>query len=269
MVATSRWGRLALALAAAALWACNAEARPGTEATRATSLEGVLATSWDGLEYEVVSRMPEERRGGRAVVFLHGYGAEGASYVPLAGALVDDATRFVLPTAVLPHASGQGAMWWEFFDGDWPKPFAEEPRPDGPPEPSRQLPRAREAVLGLVARVRERYAPESLVIGGHSQGAMLALDVASRLDPPPDRVAAVAGYVLLDSAAELARPAAKRPEVLISHGRADRVVGFEAAGTMQRLLERHGFPVVFRPHDGGHGIESAVVRDLGRFLRAP
>jgi phospholipase/carboxylesterase len=120
--------------------------------------------------------------------------------------------------------------------------------------------------VALIARIRERYRPERLALAGHSQGAMLALDVAMVVDPPVDRVVAVSGYVLLDSVPNIARARPKRPAVLVSHGRRDPLVRFAAARSMKDLLEENGFAVTFRPHDGAHGIDAVATRDVRDFL---
>ncbi|MGH0034658.1 MAG: alpha/beta hydrolase [Myxococcota bacterium] len=254
--------RLVLLLCLAALLACDAAPPPPGP----VPLEQALAARWDPLELEVVTRLPEERTGGRAIVLLHGYGSRGSDMRPLAEALLGDDIRVFLPTAALPHENGWGAIWWEFIEGDWPKPYSDDPSANAWPEPSKQLPRAREAVERLLGRIRARYRPEVLALAGHSQGAMLALDVAAGVSPPVDRVAAVAGYVLLDSMPRIEKPRAFRPPVFIAHGRSDPIVGFDAAGRMRRVLEAHGFPVTLYAHPGDHGIDPGTVRALRAFL---
>lgn len=258
--------RPAAIFGALALLACGS-AVPH-DATTGFGLDDALAASWDTLEVQVVGGGPEDARGGHAIVFLHGYGGNGGDLVALAHAIAGPDTRVFLPTAVLPHASGRGAMWWEFLEDDWPRPA-----PDGTSETegpaSKQLPRARQAVLDLIARVRRDYAPDSLALAGYSQGAMLALDVASQVDPPVDQVAAVAGYVLRDSLPALRREGVVRPPVLIVHGRRDEVVWFAASEQMQALLEAAGWPVEAAPHDGSHAIPAGSVEVLRRFLRPP
>ncbi len=252
-----RWPAALLVLAAAV--GCRGDGR-----SDGVTLDRALGADWDALEVRVVTALPEDQMGGTAIVFLHGYGSTGSNYVPLAQALLDEDTRVILPTAVLPHASGRGGMWWEFIEEDWPRPYWEAPVGSHWPTPSLQLARAREAIVRLLADVRQRYRPDSLALAGHSQGAMLALDVAMAVDPPPDRVAAVAGYVLLDSFANITRSRDVRPRVFISHGRADAVVGFDRAELMRKVLEENGFAVTFEPHEGGHAL--AEVEDLRAFL---
>jgi phospholipase/carboxylesterase len=257
-----------------ALLGCAAETP-----AKSLTLEQALAADWSSLEVQVVGAGEgwegwegvEGRQGaagGTVLVFLHGYGSSGRAHVPLARTLAGDGVRVVLPTAVLPHPAG-GAMWWEFVEPDWPKPYWEEPAGgEHWPAPSRQLPRAREAIVRLLADVRSRYRPDALVLAGHSQGAMLALDVAVRAAPPPDGVALVGGYLLLDTHEALAGSAVPRFPVLVSHGRDDDVVAFERAELLRDVLARHGFAVRFAPHDGGHGVEAAPRAALERFLAA-
>ncbi len=251
-----------LLLGLVTLASCKGEGSSG-----GLTLEQALGVDWGDLEYEIATRMPEDQKGGRAIVFLHGYGSSGSFHRRLAAELAGDDTRVVLPTAVLPHPTGQGgAMWWEFLDEDWPKPYSNDPAANAWPKPSRQLPGARMAVIDLISRIRDRYQPDVVAVAGHSQGAMLALDVAMSIERPVDRVAALSGYVLLDSVPSIAKPRQERPVILISHGRRDQTVGFDAAETMKGLLEENGFAVTFRPHDGGHEISDAAARDLRDFL---
>lgn len=253
----------AILLMAAALAAgCQerADASPG-------SLDALLAADWSGLSHRVVSSMDPGQIGGTLVLFLHGYGSGGDGYAHLARQIATADTRVVLPTAVLPHSSGRGAMWWEFVDPDWPKPYSDDPTANAWPKPSRQLPRAREAVLALLAEARATYAPDRVLVAGHSQGAMLALDVALASERPVDGVALVAGYLLLDTLPRVEAADGPKPPVLVAHGRGDSLVPFDAAERLQRVLEANGFAVRLAPHGGGHGIEAPVVTALRDFVR--
>lgn len=255
---------IALVVLGACAGACN-----GDEFTPSLTLEQALAADWDDLDPLLVTSMPEQTPGGRAIVFLHGYGNSGARYVELARQLDDGETRIFLPTAVLPHPAGVGGMWWEFIDEDWPRPWSDDPASNEGWPRSRQLEKARAAILALIAEIRRRYAPESVLLAGHSQGAMLALDVAAALEEPVDRLALFAGYVLIDSVPNIEQPRSRRPEVLIVHGRQDEVVDFGRALRMRRLLEASGFPVTLRPHDGGHAMDQRMTRELLSFAGVP
>ena len=237
----------------------------GSDDPQPLALDEALAADWSQLDTEIITRMPATQRGGTAVLLLHGYGGSGPGLSEIARALMADDRRVFLPTAALPHPSG-GAMWWEFIEGDWPKPWSDDPGSNHWP-PSRQLPRARAAVVALVDGIRARYAPEHLVVAGYSQGAMLALDAGLTLEPPPDGIVAVAGYTLLDSLPAIEKPRSSPPTVFIAHGASDELVPFVRAEWMKGLLERAGFLVIFEPHPGGHAFAPETVRKISQFLR--
>jgi phospholipase/carboxylesterase len=79
----------------------------------------------------------------------------------------------------------------------------------------------------------------------------------------------MSGVLLADSVPALAAPRAARPRFLLSHGRQDPVVPFASGARAKELLERHAFPVTWRPFDGGHEIPAPVLADVERFLFAP
>jgi phospholipase/carboxylesterase len=236
----------------AALWAASLGCRAG----RARAAR---------LDFETVTDMPESERGGTAVVLLHGWGAPGDDLVPLARRLVRPRSRFFVPAAPLPHPVS-GRAWWQ-LDADKPEHAWEDEIPAGyVMRPA--VTRARVAVQQLLRDVRARYAPDVLVLAGFSQGAMLSLDVGLAADPPVDRVGVLSGALLVDSLPALRAPRAKRPAVLVTHGRADVRLPFHGAERITDLLAKRGFPVTFHPFDGGHEIPPEVVGALATLIYA-
>jgi phospholipase/carboxylesterase len=127
---------------------------------------------------------------------------------------------------------------------------------------------ARAAVAGMLeAMERELAAPfERVVLGGFSQGAMLACDVGLRAERSP------AGLVLLSGAPvsvpdwkALAPRRAGLP-VLMSHGRADPILPFAGGVFLRDLLLEAALRVDWIEWNGGHGIPDSVVTRLGPFM---
>src|SRR5687767_9032780 len=121
---------------------------------------------------------------GPVVVLLHGFGAPGLDLVPLAGAMsAPPGTRWLFPEAPLEMPWGLDARAWWMIDlekldrairfGEVRELAAEIPA---------GMPAARERLLDLLGEVEERHAAslERVVLGGFSQGSMLACDVALR-----------------------------------------------------------------------------------------
>jgi len=225
------------------------------------------APSWGGLTVARVSGMPEDERGGHAVVVLHGWGAAGDDLLPLAKALNRPGARFFVPAGPLPEVGG-GRAWWH-LDPTTRPPHADSDRLPTGFRSSPAVLAARAAVQALIATIVDRHAPSTVSLVGFSQGAMLSIDVALTVGPQVERVVAMSGVLLLDSVPALTAPHPTRPRFLLSHGRQDPVLSFSAGDRARSLLEQHGFAVTWRPFDGGHEIPGPLLADVERFLFPP
>lgn len=199
------------------------------------------------------------------VVLLHGFGAPGDDLVPLARTLRDrleEPPRFVLPAAPI-ALGGAGRAWWPIddFGRDRPADRGDE-APDG-------LLEARRDVLALLERLRAdgRLDPARTVLGGFSQGAMLAADVALAHDPPLGGLVMLSGGPV-DEARWRRRMRERAMPVFVSHGRQDPLLSFAAAERLRDDLAGRGSDVTFVPFDGGHTIPAPVIAALAEFLAA-
>ncbi len=207
---------------------------------------------------------------GPVVILLHGFGAPGDDLVPLWRTLqAPRGTRFVFPAAPIdlgPRYMG-GRAWWYIDIEERMRRAAmgELPDPDQVPD---GLVAARAKVVALVDEVVRTLqpAPGKLVLGGFSQGGMLALDVA--LHSP----VALAGLVVLSGTHIAGREWAARFEarrglpVFMSHGRVDEILPFRVAEGLRGVLTAQGLPVEWVPFQGGHGIPAPVADAVGAFL---
>jgi len=182
------------------------------------------------------------------VVFLHGYGADGADLLgladPLAAHLPD--TVFIAPDAPEPCAGNPFGRQW--FAIPWLDGSSEA-------DAARGLDRAAADLDAFLdARLAdEGLTPDRLALFGFSQGTMMALHVA------PRRVAAVAGIVAFSGRLlqpeRLAAEARSKPPVLLVHGDADPMVPFADMGSAGQALTAAGFETFGHVMKGtGHGI---------------
>ena len=195
-----------------------------------------------------------------AVIFLHGYGADGADLLGLAdplGAHLKD-TLFLAPDAPERcHGNPFGLQW---FPIPWLDGSSEAQAAEGLALAAADL----NAFLdGLMAETG--LAADRIAIIGFSQGTMMALEVA------PRRAEALAGVVAFSG--RLLRPEAlgevkSKPPVLLIHGDADPVVPFEEMGKAGDALVTEGFEVFGHVMKGtGHGIAPDGLTVALSFLR--
>jgi len=213
---------------------------------------------------------------GPVVVLLHGYGAPAEDLVPLFRTLeVPREVRFVFPAAPIAidprvPAAFSGRAWWPLdmvelneiaASGKLEKLQALEPA--GLPEARAQIETLLDALTStLSAR------PESMVIGGFSQGAMLATELVLAGDRPFAGLSILSGTLVRRSAWAAGAPARKGFRVLQSHGRSDPIVPFANAEALRDLMLQAGLEVEWLPSNGAHGIPDGAVERLGAFIRS-
>jgi phospholipase/carboxylesterase len=107
---------------------------------------------------------------------------------------------------------------------------------------------------------------DKLVLGGFSQGAMLATDVALHAERPPAGLAILSGS-LIAKAEWIPRMKARATlPVLQSHGRNDPVLSFQIAEKLREELTLAGLTVEFVAFNGGHGIPNGAVESLAKLV---
>ena len=212
-------------------------------------------------------KLASERRGAapgtarQIVVFVHGYGADGADLLgladPLAPHLPDAA--FFAPDAPEPCKGTPFGRQW--FPIPWLDGSSEQAARDG-------LLRAADDLNGFLddLLLQEGLGPEALALMGFSQGAMISLHVAPRRPAPIACVVAISGRLL--SPELLGSETVVRPPVLLVHGDQDPVVPFEDMGLAGEALLASGFETFGHVMKGtGHGIAPDGLGVALQFLK--
>lgn len=196
------------------------------------------------------------------VVFLHGYGANGADLLGLADPLVEHLpdTLFVAPDA--PEDCAGTPMGFQWFPIPWIDGSSEEEAERG----------MRAAVADLNAfldalMVDEDVLPEQVVLFGFSQGTMMALHVAPRRE---DEMAGIVGFSgRLLSPETLEDEVVVRPPILLVHGDEDDVVPVQSLPEAAQALQSAGFTDVYAHimKGTGHGIAPDGLSVALAFMR--
>ncbi|MFN7229893.1 MAG: alpha/beta hydrolase [Synechococcaceae cyanobacterium] len=187
------------------------------------------------------------------LVLLHGWGADADDLIDLAEVLVPPEVSVVSLRAPEPHPAGVGRQWYPLL---WR---------DLLPEPAwERVPAARNALRDRLLALAETVPLERTALLGFSQGAAMALDVATGGGQEPLHLAAVigcSGYPHRDW-----QPRSDAPPVLLTHGLQDPVVPVQHCDHLQRALETAGVPVIRRSFGGGHGIDPDLFPLMRDFL---
>lgn len=205
------------------------------------------------------------------VVLLHGYGAPATDLVGLADALQAPAeTAFAFPGAPLPvrELDPSARAWWPVdvgrLMGEYLAGRGDALAQEDPPG----LAEAREQVVAVLAALRARALNprQRLVLGGFSQGSMLATDVVCRSPEPLAGLVVMSGMTLAEAEWTRGLAARRSLPVFQSHGTLDLIVPYAAGQHLRALLDATGLAVDWVTFSGGHGIPNVVLAGLGRFL---
>ena len=201
------------------------------------------------------------------VVLLHGFQMEPTDLSPFAHSLGLPAW-FLFPEAPL-AVSPRGRAWWHIDAKLRDEAIARGPRDFAVQYPP-DLAAARAGLATFLDVVLVASGGRPVVLGGFSQGGMLACDTLLRAPRP------VAGVALL-SASRLAfdewRPFLAAGNLrdlpmLVSHGSADPDLAFDAGTALKDCLVDAGADVTWVPFEQGHEIPLVVWRRLKRFVEA-
>ena len=202
-------------------------------------------------------------RSGKArsmVMFVHGYGANGADLLGLAEVFAPHLpdTAFVAPDAPDRVAGAPSGLQW----------FA-IPRFDGSSaaEAAAGLARSAEDLSAFIDQrlTYEGLGPQAVALIGFSQGAMMALHVAPRRPVAMAAVVAISGQLLMPE--KLQAETLTRPPMLVMHGDQDDVVPFAAMAAAADGLAAAGFDTYGHVMQGmGHGISQDGLSTALSFL---
>ena len=199
-----------------------------------------------------------------SIIVLHGLGADGNDFVPIAEELRLDPVgpvRFVFPHAPVRPVTINGGMamraWYDLLQADLVRR-----------EDETGLRASRLDIEALIARERQRGVPASrIVLMGFSQGCAMTLLTGLRHAERLAGLVGLSGYLPLadTSAAERAAASVALP-VFLAHGRGDGVIPLSRATASRDVLQALGCVVEWHEYPMAHSVCPQEVADLNRWL---
>ncbi|MGB3314940.1 MAG: alpha/beta fold hydrolase [Albidovulum sp.] len=182
------------------------------------------------------------------VIFLHGYGADGADLLGLADPLAPHLPDTVFLSPDAPEPCRNNPMGYQWFPIPWLDGSSEDEAKAGMAQSIDDINAFIDARLG-----DEGLSVDRLAVVGFSQGTMMALHILPRRAEPVAAIVAFSGRLLAPET--LADEAVSKPPVLLIHGDQDEMVPFQDMGLAGEALTGAGFETYGHVMKGtGHGI---------------
>lgn len=196
------------------------------------------------------------------IIWLHGLGADGNDFVPIAEALpLPVPVRYVFPhaphRAVTLNAGFVMRAWYDLNIGA--RGFKQDVA---------HIEASTRAVTDLVAREQARgIAANRCVLAGFSQGGLIAFRAALALPQPIGGVMALSAPIA-DAAAviEAAAPSVRTTPIFLAHGVDDAMVPVAMARAANESLARAGANVSWHEYPMAHSVCAEEVQDIAAWL---
>ncbi|MFC3034495.1 alpha/beta hydrolase [Pseudoalteromonas fenneropenaei] len=197
-----------------------------------------------------------------SVIWLHGLGDSGHGFYPVAEALqmpADSGVRFIFPHAPEQAITVNGGMrmraWYDI------KSFDLDKRAD-----EAGVRQSADLVAALIAReIAAGIDPARIILAGFSQGGVIALHLAPRLEVRLGGVMVLSTYMcapqkLVD---ELCQP---ELDIFMAHGTVDEVVPYAAGEMAKQTLEAAGYQPQWHSYKMAHQVCMEELQDIRNWL---
>ena len=199
-----------------------------------------------------------------SLIVLHGLGADGNDFVPIARELdlaAVGGARFVFPHAPLRPVTMNGGYvmraWYDIAG-----------TPQARVEDEAGLRASQVHIEALIAREVARGMPaRRIVLMGFSQGCAMTLLTGLRHEQRLAGLVGLSGYLPLAShtAAERSDANARVP-IFLAHGRDDPMISIDRAITSRDALRALGYDVEWHDYAMPHAVCMDEIADLNRWL---
>jgi phospholipase/carboxylesterase len=198
------------------------------------------------------------------IMLMHGLGADGNDFVPIAGELDLSSVgpvRFVFPNApVIPvtiNGGYQMPAWYDISNADLTKR-----------EDEGGLRASQVALDALLVREKARGIPaHRIVVAGFSQGCAMALMTGLRHSEKLAGILGLSGYLPLAGTTAAERHSANQSTpIFLAHGQQDGVVPIQRASASRDTLVALGYPVQWREYPMAHSVCAPEVSDMNQWL---
>ncbi|MBI4808656.1 MAG: carboxylesterase [Nitrosomonadales bacterium] len=207
-----------------------------------------------------------------SIIWLHGLGADGEDFVPIAGEIaLPVAVRYLFPHAPMRPVTINGGYvmraWYDILTGAASAGIADN---IARMEDAEGIRASREEVERLIAQERQRgIAAKNIILAGFSQGGAVALYTGLRHKEKLGGILALSTYLpLAKTLPSEADPSNRDTPIFMAHGQFDPVIPYAFGRASAEELLQQEYELEWRGYDMPHSVCPEEVEDIEEWLRS-
>lgn len=201
------------------------------------------------------------------IVFFHGYGADANDLAPLAHEIQTPGYNWLFPNGFLEipiswHMTGHA--WWPVNMEELQKAQLTGVVRDLSQSEPEGLKLACQKASDMLSKLKVPW--NKIILGGFSQGAMLATELYLQAPEAPMGLVILSGSCLkADVWREKAKDRAGH-SFFLSHGEQDPVLSIKGSQKLETILTQSGMKGKLVRFPGGHEIPLKVITEVGKYM---
>jgi len=205
-----------------------------------------------------------------SIIWLHGLGADGEDFVPIAGELeLPVPVRYIFPHAPMrPVTINGGYVMRAWYDILISAASAEISSNIGRQEDAKGIRESQAEVEKLIARERQRgIAAGNIFLAGFSQGGAVVLYTGLRHKEKLGGILALSTYLPLPQTTQAeAEDAPRHTPIFMAHGQSDPVIPYAFGRASAEELLRQDYTLEWHAYDMPHSVCQEEIRDIQQWL---
>jgi phospholipase/carboxylesterase len=211
---------------------------------------------------------PKAGQSSQHFIVFHGYGADAYDLQSLADAFdLKTPTHFLFMQGILEVPIGPGwtgRAWWNIDI----QALQEAQMRGTPRDLSKDRPASTDDLRKKVfAAIESLHVPwNQIILGGFSQGAMLATDIFLNAPENPKALVSMSGALVNKDEWKTLAPKRAGTPFFMCHGKSDAVLDIRGSSQLETLLIQAGLKGKLNSFEGSHEIPPAMIEKINLFL---
>lgn len=205
----------------------------------------------------------------KTVILFHGFGADAYDLQTLSDVISTPwPCNWIFPQGILEVPIGPGwtgRAWWKINLEAHQQAASSGSALDLSEERPAGLDSLRKMIFEMIKDLRVSWS--DIILGGFSQGSMLATDIYLNAPETPAGLIILSGALINKQEWTSLAPKRAGQKYFISHGQSDMVLAYKGAQQLETMLNQAGMKGQLQGFAGGHEIPPVTIGKISEYLK--